>query len=762
VTSTIASPILASADSAPYTRGVARRLIHLSIAVVAALSFAPGCGKTNGPGTEPPLLEAPESIEDLDDYSAARNAYALLDIDDPARAALRTKLRTYLIGYIDHALADEQMEPAVNALEQLAGLWLAHELRTLADDPELAAAAMRVYAAAAAPGRERPALLALGLAEAFGDTKIETDARANYRQLADWLLRTDDFATEPRVLVQIDRVLEDVTAHFPSPFLVDALADVYLERFRAAQQNPSLSGSGDPRIPYTGYLLARLYLRADDFDEAIAALDRIQGGEPTTELRSSIVAAKEAATDGRSPQAIDQLIFEFTPHPDDRLPEEIVVQSWGIVDNLARRCLARFPEHPPAELARGRVLRAQNTVDAAIVHYERSFVGKIRPTDREDLHRAWSELAELYQLALEAHLDAGESDAAAKEMLTRVEDFHERADEVWPQRPVDPSVQLAWMTVALAEFNAGRIAEAETLMSQTLVIEPHPAALSLLGTIAMRRGDYEDARTHYVRLGKLSDRYGDEIDRYDWQTNSKIGLAEVEMFAGNRDAGVTALRDALRQLNTLLSYPGLAAPLRAEFSLRRARVFFLLGEVGLGMQDAREAQRLAPERDDAISDPLMFTVVHGHLEEATQLLDIALDRDDIDELAIYYSLWVIDLAERLGSPTPPQARARLLEFAADKSMTAWQRKLASYGLGELSFDELAKLAQDPRERSEAYFYEALRAWRGGSHKTSLELMRKVVEQQMMGDFEYQMAQSYLRWNELPKTARAALEPPKTK
>jgi tetratricopeptide (TPR) repeat protein len=729
--------------------------LNLSFAVLAALSVATGCTKTTGTSTELPLLHAPETIEDLDDYAAARNAFALLAVDDPARPAARVKLRTYLIGYIDHALADAQTQAAVNGLEQLAGLWLAHELRSLEPDPKLADAAERVYAAAAASGQERPALLAVGLAQAFGDADGRARAEASYAQIAEWLLRTDDFPTEARVVVDIDRVLEDITAHFPSPYLVDALADVYLLRFRTAQRTPSLSGSGDPRIPFTGYLLARLYLRADDLEQAVAALARIEGGEPTDDLRASIAAVEEAGRTGKSPEAIDQLLREFTPQPGDRLPPEIVLQSWGIVDNLARRCLARFPDHPPAVLARGRVLRAHNYVDAAIILYERSFAGKIRPTDREDLHQAWSELAELYQLALEGHADSGNGNGSKDllDMLARVERFHARANEVWPQRPVEPDIALAWMTVALAQFNTGHIAEAEALMEKTLVLEPHPAALALLGTIALRRGDYEDARAHLTRLGKLSDRFGDEIDRYDWQTNSKIGLAEVELFAGNREAGVTQLREALRQLNTLLSYPGLSAPLRAEFSLRRAHVFFLLDEVELGMHDAREAQQLAPERNDTISDPLMFTVVHGHLAEATELLAIALGRDDIGELGIYYALWVSDLSERLGKPVPDPAREHLRQFAANSSATAWQRKLASYGLGELSYDDLAKLASDPRERSELYFYEGLRRWRSGSHESSLEFMRKVIEQQMMGDFEYQMAQSYLRWNELPKTAR---------
>src|SRR5690606_33636139 len=118
-------------------------------------------------------------------------------------------------------------------------------------------------------------------------------------------------------------------------------------------------------------LLARVYLRADDFDSAIAALDRIPGDGATADLRELI--ANVVDPELRSPASFDQLIFEFLPLPDDRLPPEIVAQSWGIIDNLARRSLARFPDHPPAQLARGRVLRSRNHVDAAIIYYERSF-----------------------------------------------------------------------------------------------------------------------------------------------------------------------------------------------------------------------------------------------------------------------------------------------------------------------------------------------------------------------------------------------------
>ena len=718
--------------------------------LVPLLLCAPACTKANGPGSDAPLLVAPQTINDLDDFADARNAYALLSLDDAARPAARAQLRGYLIGYLDRALSNDQLPQAIQALEQLSGLWVASELRGLAPDPELAAAADRVYARVARSGDERPALLALGLSQAFSDSPGKARAELGYAALQDWIQRTSEFGNEPGFDDQLDRLLEDVTAVFPSPYLVDQLASVYLGRYRGAQRQGNFSSVSDPRVPFTGYLLARLYLRADDLDAAVAALDRIETDAPTRALRDLIYDASQTST--RSPADLDQLIREFIPEPDNRLPPEIVNQGWGIVDNLAGRSLARFPDHPPAHLARGRVLRARNYVEAAIVHYEQALAGKTRATDREDLHRAWSELAQLYQFALEVRAQSGAKTTAA--MLERVEAFHDRAAHTWPQRPVEPGITLAWMSVAMSEFNAGHIDRAAALLQQAINITPQPAALSLLGTIAARRGQYDDARTQLRRLDKLAGNLGDQLDRYDWQISARMSLAEVEALAGDSEASVADLREALSQLNTLLSYPGLADQLRAEFSLRRARVFFYLGEIELAMSDVRDTQRLAPDRDDAYTDPLIFTVLHAHLEEAAEIFATALARDDAGpELGVYYSLWILDLAQRLGQPVPALAQDYLANYAANEAAEPWQRKLARHALGELSYAKLSEAASDPRQRAEANFYEGLARWRDGSHAAGLELMTKVLEQQMMGDFEYQMAQSYLSWNELPKTPR---------
>jgi tetratricopeptide (TPR) repeat protein len=732
---------------------VVRRSALTTLALLIPLAFAPACGKNLDATTEAPDLVAPAELGDLDDYAAARNAYALMEVGDPGRVELRERLRDFLVGYLGRALDKQRMVLAFDALEQLAGLWTPAELRSLTPDPAISDAALRVYAEVARSGNERPALLALGLAHAFGDAQTKSRTEASFIEVREWIERTAEFADDPRFQDLLDRLLEESTSILPSPFLVEQLAEVYLERYRAAQKAGPLSEARDPRIEFTPYLLARLYLRADDLDAAVAAIDRLASDEATVALRELIAAAAATSADDRAPVYLDQLAIEFIPDRETRLPDEIIRQSWGIVDNLVHRTLRMFPEHAPAHLARARVLRAQQLGEAAIVHYERALGSKTRPTNHDDLYLAWLELAALYQSALEVR---AETDVAeAMRMLERVEDFHERAAELWQHRPIEPSVSVAWMTVAAAEFDAGHIASAQQLLERTVAIEPHPAALSLLGLIALRRGDFELARDHLRGIEGLT--FVDQIDRYEWQIDSRIRLGEVELLAGNDKASVDYLREALRQLNTLLSYPGLGESLRVEFLLRRAQVFFLFGEIELAMIDYRGARALAPKRSLVYTVPLTFTVVHGHFEQAAEILSAAIAEPEVDsDLRVYFAMWVVDLADRVGRPRPDDALDYLRSYASKDDSDVWLRQLARFGLGELDDGKLEAAASDARQRSEAFFYEGLRRWRSGSKAAGLERMAKVLEQQMLGDFEYEMAQNYLRWNELPKTARAAL------
>ncbi|MCA9696613.1 MAG: hypothetical protein KC431_03725, partial [Myxococcales bacterium] len=391
---------------------VPRRPLLLTLALLVA---APACTHGRDGKTEVPAIVAPAEISDLDDYAVASNAYALLALDDPARAPLRGRLRDYLTGYLEQAIREGRHDAAAEALEQLAGLWTPSELRSAGPDPAVSKAADALYQVASRTGDERPALLALGMLQVFAEPAGREQAATDYGLLVDWIERNRDFGNEPNFRDTLERLLEDVSSVFPSPFLIDALTDSYLARHRAAQQQQG--GPVDPRTTFTGYLVARAHLRADNPKAAIDALDRMQVDESTQALRDLIVDA--TGPEPRSAADLNQLISEFIPTPDTRLPPAIVRQSWGIVDNLAQRALAKFPDDPPAQLARGRVMRSRGLHEAAIVFYERAFAAKNRASDRADLYLAWCELAELYQAVLEDRLSADPDGAEA--LLARVE-----------------------------------------------------------------------------------------------------------------------------------------------------------------------------------------------------------------------------------------------------------------------------------------------------------------------------------------------------
>ena len=218
----------------------------LTSLALLVLLIAPACANHTGHAANNPELVAPAALDDLDDYTAARNAYALLEVGSPEREQLRTRLSGFLVDYAERALADARPGAAVDALEHAAGLWTPAELRSPAPNPELARAGLDVYAAVARSGDERPALLALGIAHAFGDTSVQAEAEAGVAEVRDWVDRTADFAEDPRLIDALDRMLEDVTSVLPSPYLVEQLAAVYLDRFREAQQQGPLSESRRP------------------------------------------------------------------------------------------------------------------------------------------------------------------------------------------------------------------------------------------------------------------------------------------------------------------------------------------------------------------------------------------------------------------------------------------------------------------------------------------------------------------------------------
>lgn len=702
-----------------------------------------GCAHRASAPTEVPV--APPVVHDLDDLEAALNRYVLLPADHDSRLDHLAVLRDFLVEYLEGAVADGNYGEAEAALRYTLSLYTAADLRTTDAVPRLAAVARQLYRHTARHGDEQPSLLALAVEQRFGDEAIREHALHDWEALERWLVDNGPFATEPQLAHEdLERALEAVAAVFPTPFVTQRLADLYVARYQSAK-GAMRSGAGlghttERRIEITGYLLMRLYLRADDPEGAVAALHRV-GDDAEVDKLAEIL--KDAFGSRRSARPLLSLAEQFVPEADADPGLPYVSQSWGIIDNLSRRALAGFPKDPYVHLLRGRVLRREGLDDAAIHHLRRSLELK------EDVYDTWQQLAALQQRQLQTL--AGRDPKAALGRLEELEAFHRRAVKLWRDRPVRPGLPEAYFAVAEGLYQRGLVDEAQSLLDRSLAIEALPSTLDLLGTIAVKRGRLDQAQHHYEQIVRLP--YDDPDARLRWESRARAQLGEIALRRGDSVASTAHFRAALRQTNELLTRPAMEMIEQADRYLDRGRVLFLLGEVELALDDFELAAELAPYHVKAYAEPMLQLVSYGYYEQARSVYLRALPQAEVaDSLKLYFSLWLNELALRQGLPPDHDA----VEFMRSYSGDGWGRKLALHARGELSFGKLLDGARDDGERAEARFYEGLRRWRSGDATEGKKLLEQVVSSELMGFFEYDMAQSYLEWGEPPTQARAPM------
>lgn len=715
-----------------------------ALILVAFLGLpAIGCAHRAAAPVEVPA--APPNVRNLDDLDAARNEYALLPPEHPQRMEHLAVLRDYLVGYLEGALKAGKDGEAEAALRYTLSLYSAADLRTADAAPGLAAVARELYRRTARRGDEQPSLLALAVEQRFGDAATRKHAVRDWEALEAWLVDNGPFATEPLLAHEdLERSLEAVAAVFPSPFVVQRLADLYVARYEQAKGAHAVgSGVGNPslrRIEITGYLLLRLYLRADDPEGALAAMARVEGDEAVGQLRTVV---KDAFASRRSARSLLSLAEQFVPEADAEPGLPYVSQSWGIIDNLGRRALDRFPKDPYVHLLRARSLEFEGLHVAAIHHLRRSIELK------DDIYEAWQMLAQLEQGQLRAL--ARQDPEAAQQRLEQLEAFHHRAMKLWRDRPVRPALPEAYFAVAEGLYQRGLVDEAQELLRKGAAIEALPQTLDLLGTIAAKRGRFGQAQGYYEDLVRLPH---DERDaRLRWEARARGQLGEIALRRGDSETSTTHFRTALRQTNELLTRPAMEMVEQSDRYLDRGRLLFFLGEIDLALDDFELAAELAPYHVKAYAEPMLQLVSHGYYQEARSVYLRALGEAEVaDSLKLYFSLWLNELALRQGLPADHDAVAFMRGYSGD----GWGRKLALHARGELSYTKLLDGARDRGERAEAFFYEGLRRWRAGDRVAAKKLLEQVVGSGLMGFFEYDMAQVYLAWDELPARARAPM------
>ncbi len=723
--------------------------LALLLSLTAALDI--GCAHRRQAETAAP--KEPPSVHDLDDFAFALNEFALMTEQDPNRGPFRDALLGFLVEYIEGNIRDEEHQEALTALQFAAALYHPSELRgSPKAQPDVARVARTLYKLAARHGNEQPAMFSLAMIQQFGTEAQRARAIEDWKEIEDWVLRNAYYREEPLLRhEELQATMYETAVVFPAPFVVKRLSDLYIARYKAAvrvsDDSSALGMEARRRAEYTSYLLARLYLRADDLEGAIKALRTTTGDDVISRRGAELIQL--ALDDEKSAEALLTLAAQFKPDEemegDPQLIPSQLTESWGIVENLARRAVRRFPDDPSAHVLYAEALRQSGLLEASIHHFELAL------DRREDVFEVWQQLALLKQAQLSR---LGERDPkAALKLLRELETFHARAVELWRDRPIEPGLPVAYYTIALMLYNAGEVDRARSLLDKSLALEPQASALDLLATIEYKSGRFDQATSHYQALLGLP--FEHQLHRLRWETSARAGLSRIARSKGDSAESDRQLRTALRELNTMIAFPGLTDQERSERLIERGKLMFYAGDLAQSLADFRQARTLAPEDSVAFTEPMLFVVSHGYYAEALEIYRAALANDALrDTLKLYFSLWLNELALRQGESVDADSLSFINSYiGASRSDDAWARSLAMHAQGKLSYEELLTKAGDDGERAEAHFYEGLRRWRSGNETSGKELMRKVLSTKMMSFFEYDMARSYLEWNELPQRGR---------
>ncbi len=729
--------------------------------LLAALAGAGPAGCAGrGRASQAPAIPPPPAVRDLGDFEGVLNRYVRIPPAHAQRVPYRTRLQSFLVAHMDRAMAEHDLGEATRALEFAVELYAPAELRAAGPAPALAGAARRLYARAARTGRTGPALLALAAAQHFGSDDTRAHAVEQWALVERWITGNATFSSDPVLRhEELESALEAVAAALPSPFVVRRLSDLYLARYGSARAALGTGAAGTVarrRAEFTGILLIRLYLRADDPRGATRALGKLELDLPTRKLVE--ILQRSFAPDA-GPRDLLMLAEQFVPDDEDgtNLPESYERQGWAIVDNLARRVVRAHPQDPFGHLLLARVFNHRSLTAAAAAELDR--VIDLDPK----VHEAWAIQAALLQRLLEE--SSSLPLAEVRRRLARVERFHARAAKRWPDRPLRPGLPQAYLAAGRALYQAGEPDQARPLLERSVALAHPPEALDLLGTIALYERAYDDSRAMYRALAQVP--AAGEAGRLRWQARAEARLAEVDRAAGDARAARTHLKNALVHLEILLDElaspapgrgPGLrppGAPLAlapqdvAQLHLLRGKVLILLDDPGRAMIDFGAAERIDPTSPAVYVDPLIELVKRSELAPAVAIYARAMARPDVPEdLKLYLSLWVRDLAARAGAPPVDRAEAFVRSYRGDR----WTSALAAHARGVLPYDDLLARASNKGERVEAHFYEAMARWRRGDLAGARALLDRVLASGMMSFFEYDLAHGFTQRGPLARPA----------
>jgi tetratricopeptide (TPR) repeat protein len=317
--------------------------------------------------------------------------------------------------------------------------------------------------------------------------------------------------------------------------------------------------------------------------------------------------------------------------------------------------------------------------------------------------------------ALEAATEADDPDAArrtyraAEPILTIAE--HAKL-------PLKTSPAGIRGTMGEIELREGKLDVARELLKNATSVEASPTLLLDLARIERHDGDLASAAAH---LKTALEHATEPAGRAD------IVLVSSEVMVAQGDA-----EGARKQLGAALSALLAARSVREPAMLARieraiARIYDRFGLGKLADDAVAKALAATPRDKPQLAATLALSgsraLVRGDLRAARDTLSRAVTADLADEDLVYFALWERTLERQQHAPTDGVAERVLASISDDGS---WTAKLAAFGVGKATGDEMVAAAQSPSKKVEAMFYVALDRRSKGDRAGADELLKQVV------------------------------------
>ncbi|MCC6749710.1 MAG: hypothetical protein IT371_18735 [Deltaproteobacteria bacterium] len=520
------------------------------------------------------------------------------------------------------------------------------------------------------------------------------------------------------------RVMEDTAKVWPSAFVLETLRRLYLLRSdalsRAAPMDRVFSRAMDHPLAallYTGYSMARAYLRVDRAYEALQRVREIGG---------------EVPHDGQLRRLLERAVSPLASVDDQlRLATYFEERDRDVALRVCRAAAERYVDDPRLHGCTGRLAAAEDKVPLAVRSFETALA--LRPRDRSTAEA----LAQLYQRQLFSAIE-GERLGEATREVERIEAFYRATEKRLGGAPLKPSLGRAYYAIGHGHYNAGQIPAAEAAFRKSLRAEPSPEAHVQLATIRVKAGDGPGAGRALDEAARIP--MATPQERLYWQARLEGLRGAAAEVADDKAASLAAHRRSVEAWDQWLQL-GLRPEARAEALVARARSLMATGQRALALDSLDEAVDAEPSRKETYADVVAILATHGHLPEALDAYYRALGRKEVTEyLKTYCTFWVIGLARRAGREPDPLA----LQFLRGLRTKAWYGRLAKLVLGSARFVDLEKHARTVGERAELYFYRADQLLGDGKQAEAEALWRKVLATSMMAFFEYDMAAHNLR------------------